>query len=239
MDNIVNNINRHGYYKQPKGGLGRFFLFCLTAGVLYLGGDAIFSHINKNQDVPSDPITTEEIITENPTKIDPEIKIGYGLENIDDGYIISIEEKTADKPYLLSPDMLRLVEDVKGIKNDYKKAEKLYRIVDSNVKYGENKRINGYRNSVEVLETAEGVCGESTILYITLARLCGLKANYVSVDIDFSGDDVNHACAGVQLQDKGFVLVDNAYSGGFDIKHKDFTVRSDEEFERIFSMWRN
>ena len=60
-----------------------------------------------------------------------------------------------------------------------------------------------------------------------MARVAGLEAHYVHVDVDFQGEKVNHACAIVTIKDRK-ILVDSTYNT-FDIRHQEYNVLSDEE----------
>ena len=125
----------------------------------------------------------------------------------------------------------------KDCPSDEEKAKRLFYYLKSLIHYGDEKRgIVGYRDSIEVWTTKEGVCGEMSYLYITLARIVGLKAGYVHVDIDHQGDEVNHACAWVKLNGRD-VLADIAYRT-FDIEHKGYLKVTDKEAKGRLESWR-
>ena len=99
-------------------------------------------------------------------------------------------------PYQLTPEMFERAEaTTMDCKTDEEKAKVLFDWLESEIKYGSSKRGVGYRNSKEVFEQKEGVCGEMTYTYITIARSLGLKAGYVSVAVDAYGNKVHHGCA--------------------------------------------
>ena len=94
----------------------------------------------------------------------------------------------------------------------------------------------GYRNSKEVFEQKEGVCGEMTYTYITIARSLGLKAGYVSVAVDAEQQGASWLRIYVSLNSRE-VLVDIAYHA-FDISHREYSKLSDREAIRQFKSWR-
>jgi tetratricopeptide (TPR) repeat protein len=68
-------------------------------------------------------------------------------------------------------------------------------------------------------------CQEYAKLYIALARAVGIRAYYVHLERDYSGDIVYHDCAAVFFGDKA-VLVDPAYQW-FGAPHKEYVVLDD------------
>lgn len=134
-----------------------------------------------------------------------------------------------------------MFETSKAVTKDFaaeeEKAKRLFYFLKSVIRYGDEKRgIVGYRDSIEVWTTEEGVCGEMSYLYITLARSIGLRAGYVHVDRDFQNQAVYHACAWVKLNGRD-VLADIAYRT-FDINHRKYFKVSDKEAMRRFESWR-
>ena len=68
-------------------------------------------------------------------------------------------------------------------------------------------------------------CEEYSYLYVALARSLGLKSFVVLVDRDYSGRMVSHACAGVFLGGKAW-LVDPSYCW-FGVPHQEYRFLSD------------
>lgn len=162
-----------------------------------------------------------------------------GVPEIDSRYYdIVIVERDTDNPFQISSKMLDISKkEVSKERTRKGKAKKLFDWMQKNIQYGSGRRPNvGYRDSIEVKISKEGVCGEQAILYIAMARCVGLVANYVSVSVDFQGKRVNHACAAVKLRN-ATVLVDPAYHS-FDIKHKQYRIESDEMAHRLFKAFR-
>ena len=127
--------------------------------------------------------------------------------------------------------------ETKSFASEEEKARHLFVFLKSIIKYGDEKRgIVGYRDSIEVWMSGEGVCGEMSYLYITLARSVGLKAGYVHVYKDYNNKEVNHACAWIKLNGKD-VLVDIAYNT-FDIGHRGYSKIIDNEAMKRLESWR-
>lgn len=182
---------------------------------------------------------------EDPIKVEEPVSI---VENIRDtlallkervkGYVITITERDVEVPYQLTSEMFERAEATTiDCKTDEEKAKVLFDWLESEIEYGSSKRgLVGYRNSKEVFERKEGVCGEMAYTYITIARSLGLKAGYVSVAVDAYGSRVHHGCAYVSLNGCD-VLVDIAYHT-FDISHQEYSKLSDREAIRQFKSWR-
>ena len=193
------------------------------------------------------PITPKikNIKYEDPIKVE---EPGSIVENIRDtlarlkervkGYVITITERDVEVPYQLTPEMFESAEAVtKDCKTEEERAKALFDWLEAELQYGTCKRGTvGYRNSKEVFEQKEGVCGEMTYTYVVTARSVGLKAGYVSVTKDTYGNDVHHGCAYVWLNGRD-VLVDIAYHT-FDIHHQEYSKLSDREAIRQFKSWR-
>ena len=159
------------------------------------------------------------------------------LPGIESDYRISINDSSIDNPFCLNSDIVQTIKTVTvDISNEQDKSRKLFDWFEDNIAYGDSKRMTGYSNGIEVFLNEQGVCGEMSFLYVTMARTIGMKSNYVSVKKDYRGDDVHHACAGVNLGHR-MLLVDPAYHT-FDIKHKDFKVRTDLEIMELYNQWR-
>ena len=122
------------------------------------------------------------------------------------------------------------------IKNEKKRAKDIYKWTLSTIDYGQAKRAVGYRNSIEILNDREGVCGEMTYLYVALARASNLKAKYVRVYKDENGKKVSHACAAVYPY--GYQINVDIASSIFDARHQKTKVISDAEMMALFEQWR-
>ncbi len=64
----------------------------------------------------------------------------------------------------------------------------------------------------------------------------GVKASWVSVYVDFEGEEVNHACVAIETKE-GIILADPAYQK-WDVKHRVFTIHNHEEVIKTHTMYR-
>ncbi|MCC5846803.1 MAG: hypothetical protein JJU29_01820 [Verrucomicrobia bacterium] len=153
-------------------------------------------------------------------------------------YDLVVVEKTAENPFQISSKLAKIaVAEANRKRSPKGKAKALFDWVHDNIQYGGNRpRGIGYRDSVETKIAGEGVCGEMAFLYVAMARIVGLKARYVIVDRDFRDQRVNHACAGVYLEDQ-LILVDPAYHT-FDIHHRKFKSLGDLQAHAAFRSMR-
>ncbi len=160
----------------------------------------------------------------------------------DDEYEIALIDKGFDMkmPFVLSNEISQVV---KGLFDpDSGKNENAVRIFDwivENIQYGERRRGGqGYRNSVEVFRDREGVCGEMTMLYLVMVRTIGIRGSFVNVNIDGSGDRVNHACAMIDVRGRygDVTLVDPAYKA-YDVVHRKVEPLTDFAIFRAFNSW--
>lgn len=155
------------------------------------------------------------------------------------GYDLAVVDKSLEIPFNISPDALKVADSVgKSKVPDEEKAREIFQWIDENITYGKSKRNGiGYRNSNEVYETKEGVCGEVAYLYVTMARLAGIESNWVHVMTDNKGEKVKHACASVKLGENQ-ILVDPAYHT-YDIHHQEYEIMNDEEAILMFKEMRD
>ncbi len=153
-------------------------------------------------------------------------------------YDLVVVEKSAENPFQISSKLAKIAVTQASRKDSPKaKAKALFDWVHDNIQYGGNRpRGIGYRDSVETKVAGEGVCGEMAFLYVAMARVVGLTARFVIVDRDFRDKRVNHACAGVYIEDE-LILVDPAYHT-FDIHHKKFKALGDLQAHAAFRSMR-
>ncbi len=161
----------------------------------------------------------------------------FDISAVNPEYSISVSDATVKNPFIINLDLVKIINNhTKNCKSDHDKAYSIYGWVEDNIDYGVLKQNNGYRNSKEVLELREGVCGEMAFLYITMTRSINLKSNYVSVNVDCLGERVRHACASVHIN-RRVILVDPAYHK-FDIKHREYEILTDKEAILRYQQWR-
>jgi hypothetical protein len=189
--------------------------------------------------IPGDMITPTEVTKEEPVKITENIRNTFvRIKERIKGYVITITESDVKVPYQVTSEMFeRAEENTRNCKTAEEKARALFDWLEAELQYGTSKRgAVGYRNSREVYEQKEGVCGEMAYTLITLFRSVGLRAGYVSVAVDAYGNRVNHGCVWVSI-DRHEVLVDIAYHT-FDIHHLRYSKISDVKAIKKFQAWR-
>lgn len=193
---------------------------------------------------------TDEIISQsrsavtdfmNPEKLDMFIKSqldrlnsvsSVKKTNEDYSYIIT---EDFDHPFQISPEIASRAEIlVVGKETKKAKAEAMFQWFQVHFPYDNDQRDRIvkkiktiYRHSREVWNDKKGVCGELSVLLIVMLRHVGVKARYVSVEIDQNGKKVNHACVYACL-DQEDVLIDPAYHT-FGAKHENYKILSDME----------
>ena len=105
------------------------------------------------------------------------------------------------------------------------RALSIFNWMDSNFFYDKNTK--RYQIASKTFKTRRGMCLEFGVLYTTLARIAGIESNIVTVDQNYKGESVDHACSSINLDGK-IVLVDVAYHK-FDVKHNKYKILSDED----------
>jgi tetratricopeptide (TPR) repeat protein len=141
--------------------------------------------------------------------------------------LTSAEYKLVVNPIASTPAMdLWAQELTRGATNDLDRARKIFNALARHLDTGET----GTRTAQEVFavwnDPAQSFCcQEYAKLYIALARAVGLKAFYVHLEKDYSGEIVYHDCAAVFIGDKT-LLVDPAYQW-FGAPHKEYVVLDD------------
>ncbi len=137
------------------------------------------------------------------------------------------EYKLVTNPLASTPAMDRWAQELtRGATNDRDRARKIFDALARHLDTGEA----GIRTAQEVFavwnDPAQSFCcQEYAKLYLALARAVGLKAFYVHLEKDYSGDIVYHDCVAVFVGDKA-LLVDPAYQW-FGAPHKEYLVLDD------------
>lgn len=159
------------------------------------------------------------------------------IDGIDCEYQVLVSDDTVKNPFVISPNLVRIIKQhIRDNATKEERAKTIYDWIEKNISYGDLRRYRGYSNTREVLQNKEGVCGEMAFLYIAMARVVGLVANYASIEIDCFNKKVSHGCAEVD-RSKRKILVDPAYHR-YDVKHKAYEILSDNEVMLRFSQWR-
>lgn len=157
------------------------------------------------------------------------------LDDVLDEYNVSFVDDTSQYPMQLNR---QLYDVAKGFKqeDERERARAIFDWYMGKIKYGMKKREVGYRHSREVWRDREGVCGESSYLYVSLARAADLEAEVAIVEVDFKGEKVDHMCAVVEIDGKN-INVDPAYRR-FGVHHKKIRILTDKEAADDFRQYR-
>lgn len=161
------------------------------------------------------------------------LKTSDGLTNYTRKLMANAKSDTQKVKILIDAILLKNTYN-KGTKNEVKGLGVLYSLLSP--------RPNGLKNATEVFEKIDYMdyyrsaqCAEYSSLFVTMARIAGLKAGFKEVLVDYSGMNLEllnsrHACACVDIDGKQ-VLVDlTAGPLAFDIKHKKVAELSDTDF---------
>ncbi len=157
------------------------------------------------------------------------------LDDILDKYQVIITDRSEDFPFIYSKDLTEVNRITRDLPTRMDKARAIFGWFEENINYSKSGDV-GYRNSEEVYCQKQGICGEMSYLYITLARSAGMQAEMAYVDRDAYGKEVHHACAWVSVEG-GDILVDPAYHA-FGIRHESYRTLSDREVTELFRDWR-
>lgn len=137
----------------------------------------------------------------------------------------SLEEVVEDIAQFLKPsahayDKARAVHDwiVANITYDYRRKDAMRSGRDDG---------NPYRPEM-TLERKAGICSDMTVLYIALAGMLGVRAQYAYVSVDQAGEKVRHACAEVDVGHRR-LLADPAHRI-FDARHQSYEIQDVKEF---------
>jgi Tfp pilus assembly protein PilF/TolB-like protein len=131
-------------------------------------------------------------------------------------------------PFATTPEISAWAKRLAGdAKDDMEKAHRLFQGLVRHVNLG---RETGERTAAEAFRDwsnpkATITCQDYTFLYMAMGRHVGLNVYYVLVEKDYLNKPVFHACAGVVLKEKAF-LVDPAYNW-FGVPHKKYEFEDD------------
>jgi tetratricopeptide (TPR) repeat protein len=149
------------------------------------------------------------------------------------------ERAVVTNPISSGPAMKKWASELAGgAKDDQKKAENLFAglLIRRVAPWAEPAK----RTAQQVFEAWNNEnssvnCQDYTFLYVALARSIGLRAFCVLVDKDYQGTAVSHACAGVFIGSKLY-LVDPAYRW-FGVPHKEYHLLNDLQTIGLYLVW--
>ncbi len=127
------------------------------------------------------------------------------------------------KPYDANPAMVDFVWDIVGSScNDFRARRILDWFEDNFI----NVKDCDYQSAGESFVSRRGLCVNSALLYTTMAKIAGIKANVALVTKRSNGRPMSHMCSAVYLDDK-LVLVD-PYFRVFDPVYGEFRIFNDK-----------
>lgn len=120
--------------------------------------------------------------------------------------------------------------------SEYVKAMKIFNWMQKNITYeysalnDEHTEVKNksrfYKNAALLLETKTGICFDMALLYVSIARHCGIKSVFVaSIELNPDGEKINHACA-IYKTNTDLIQIDPAHRT-FNIHHKKYKILSD------------
>ncbi len=147
-------------------------------------------------------------------------------------YKFALVDNNTEIPFIFNQKIIDKASEItKDLSSDETKARVILDYFNSNIDYdfigllGKNR----YRKSDEVFSRKSGLCGEQASLYVVMARSVGLESNLVLVHRNFLGDKTKHGCASVRLDRKDVLVDPTLEKEGFDVKHKEFEIVSDDK----------
>jgi hypothetical protein len=147
-------------------------------------------------------------------------------------------KKAEPELFKMTNSMLGLVKEIRAKSDKDTLARNLFDWVVSNIEYDTTHSKEFYRTAAESYNNRKGVCGELSVLLISLYRNAGIAASFAEVTKDDTGKEVAHACVVINNSEGGKQLVDAAYKS-FDVKHTAYRIMSDEELKNNFKNWNN
>lgn len=155
------------------------------------------------------------------------------------GYSFALCDSSVSFPFQLTPELLHRAHILSRTPT-HQRARAIFDYLHEKLEYGTSRREKSkhYSSGSEVWENKQGVCGEMSYLYVSMARFAGLISGYVSVTVDLSGKNVNHACAYTQTSRNSPVICADIAYHKFDIKHLNWSQISDEKAWELFKLWR-
>lgn len=164
----------------------------------------------------------------------------HSPQPIQEEYKIYIGDSTgipAFNPFAVNNDIILQVSILTAsLSTENEKFNAIFDWVHENISYlKDNSEESVYKTAIEVFKTGSGVCGEQSAILIAMLRQAGIMANYTHVYVDYSGEEVLHACAAVKIDGQN-ILADIAYHNT-NVKHLGYTIEKDNEVIEKFRQW--
>jgi len=158
------------------------------------------------------------------------------IRKIPRNYQCALFDNSVKTPFLINDELMKRMDILQEqYSGDEAVSRGIFTYLCDSITYGFTHKSKGYGTSTEVWESKEGICGEMSFLYTTLARYCSIKSECVDVLKDRTGKKVRHMCSQVYVPHP--VLVDISYKT-YDINHITVKPMQDVDVLRCFSTWR-
>ena len=114
---------------------------------------------------------------------------------------------------IFTPELKALAAQLtEGETNPYLKAKRIFRYISANYPWASAREYSTIENiPMYVLQNHHGDCGQVSLLFITLCRICGIPAHFQSGLMMHPGADNLHDWSEIYLEGIGWVPVDQSF----------------------------
>ena len=132
--------------------------------------------------------------------------------------------------------MKEIVETIKICSTNKTLCENIFNWIVKNIDYDTEHSKQHYRTAMQTYDEKLGLCGELSVLYMSMLRAVNIDCNYCTVTKDINEKPVTHACVIIHNDDGTKTLSDVAYKA-FQINHSEYRAISDEELMVKYESW--
>jgi len=136
----------------------------------------------------------------------------------------------------MSQPMKEIVETIKICSTNKTLCENIFNWIVKNIDYDTEHSKQHYRTAMQTYDEKLGLCGELSVLYMSMLRAVNIDCNYCTVTKDINEKPVTHACVIIDNDDGSSTLSDVAYKA-FQINHSEYRAISDEELMVKYDSW--
>ncbi len=118
-----------------------------------------------------------------------------------------------EKHIIFTPELKRLAAELtEGVTNPLHKAKKIFRYITANYPWASAREYSTIENiPMYVLKNHHGDCGQVSLLFITLCRICGIPAHFQSGLMFHPGATNLHDWSEIYFEGVGWVPVDQSF----------------------------
>ncbi len=132
--------------------------------------------------------------------------------------------------------MLEVVDEIIKTTDDDNRVKAVFDWVTSNIEYDTNHTKHHYRTAADTFNNRIGVCGEQSVIIMSLLRAMGKTSAFVEVTVDCNSKEVSHACVCINRGTDRQQLIDATYKD-FDAKHIKWRIVEDAELTTNYKGW--